>query len=282
LSGIWKDQKSADPCKLRMGKLLTAEGGKAITEIDYNWLVNLRERMVATWGIKPSTVNRYMAMISKALTEAHKRGRLAAMPKVPYAREPKGKLRWLTRDEEARLMAACGDIWTVPEAEKMRNLLVALLDTGGRLSEVLGVRQTFCWKNAEQVTFLDTKNGSSRSVPLTGRAIAALACLPDWTNKFATDRFTRLRNHCELPDVSLHTMRHTCASRLVQGGMDLYRVMTWLGHSSINVTQRYAHLAPTSLAHGADLLAQFAEVDTNRLSSNRSVPPVAALRLVKS
>jgi hypothetical protein len=89
-----------------------------------------------------------------------------------------------------------------------------------------------------------------------------------------------------MPDVSLHTMRHTCASRLVQGGMDLYRVMTWLGHSSINVTQRYAHLAPTSLDAGAAILsghtvATVPAADTNRLLSARTASSVPMLKLVK-
>lgn len=52
----------------------------------------------------------------------------------------------------------------------------------------------------------------------------------------------------------LHALRHTCASRLVNKGIDLYVVRDWLGHSSIQVTERYAHLAPNKLAHAASVL----------------------------
>ena len=49
----------------------------------------------------------------------------------------------------------------------------------------------------------------------------------------------------------LHALRQTCASRLVNAGIDLYVIKEWLGHSSIQVTERYAHLAPQKLAHAA-------------------------------
>jgi integrase len=52
----------------------------------------------------------------------------------------------------------------------------------------------------------------------------------------------------------IHALRHTCASRLVNAGVDLYVVKEWLGHSSIQVTERYAHLAPHKLAHAAKML----------------------------
>jgi integrase len=52
----------------------------------------------------------------------------------------------------------------------------------------------------------------------------------------------------------IHALRHTCASRLVNAGVDLYVVKEWLGHSSIQVTERYAHLAPRKLAHAATIL----------------------------
>ena len=60
----------------------------------------------------------------------------------------------------------------------------------------------------------------------------------------------RLRTHMELeddPQFVLHMLRHTCASRMVQGGVDLRRIQQWMGHKSITTTLRYAHLAPKDL-----------------------------------
>jgi site-specific recombinase XerD len=51
-----------------------------------------------------------------------------------------------------------------------------------------------------------------------------------------------------------HMLRHSCASRLVNAGIDLYVVKEWLGHSTIQITERYAHLDPKKLVHAANML----------------------------
>ena len=61
-------------------------------------------------------------------------------------------------------------------------------------------------------------------------------------------------DHLGMEDVVLYTMRHTCASRLVQRGADLRRVMQWMGHSNINTTLKYAKLTPTDIFSIGDLL----------------------------
>ena len=52
----------------------------------------------------------------------------------------------------------------------------------------------------------------------------------------------------------LHALRHTCASRMVQAGVDLYSIKEILGHSTIKVTERYAHLSPARLRSAIDAL----------------------------
>ena len=56
--------------------------------------------------------------------------------------------------------------------------------------------------------------------------------------------FNKARKDAELEDVRFHDLRHTFASRLVQGGVPLYDVMHLTGHKSLDMVQRYAHLAP--------------------------------------
>jgi hypothetical protein len=59
----------------------------------------------------------------------------------------------------------------------------------------------------------------------------------------------------DVSDVTLHTMRHTCATRLAVGGMDLLGLRDWLGHSDIKITaERYIHLMSSHLYQGAAIL----------------------------
>jgi site-specific recombinase XerD len=50
-----------------------------------------------------------------------------------------------------------------------------------------------------------------------------------------------------LRDVTVHTLRHSFASRLIQAGVSIYKLQKLLGHASITQTERYAHLQPSSL-----------------------------------
>ena len=51
-----------------------------------------------------------------------------------------------------------------------------------------------------------------------------------------------------------HTCRHTFGSRLAQRGVDLYQIQRLMGHKSITMTQRYAHLAPSNLSNAVAVL----------------------------
>ena len=249
---IWSRQKSAVHVHKRIMKLsrdFPRWAEARLDTLDYATLDALGKAMEEA-GSKPATVNRFLALISKAITEAVRLGKLERRPEFPYRREPRGKLRWISVEEERVLLDQCAVLWPASEARKMQALIVVLVDTGGRLSEVLKAARV----DAPRITFIDTKNGTTRAVPLTDRARCMLTAVPHWTVMQAIGRFSRLRDHCEMPDVTLHTLRHTCASRLVQGGMDLYQVKEWLGHSSITVTQRYAHLSPTNLVTGLAIL----------------------------
>jgi integrase len=181
------------------------------------------------------------------LNKAYKEGLLATPPSVPKLRRLKPRNRWLTPEEEARLVNYAAD-HLVP-------LIRFAVDTGGRRAELLGLDWRQVDLERKRVVFLNTKNGEDRTVRLCNRACAVLASIGPreggavFTYKGSSMRsvqtaFSRARGSAGLNDVRFHDLRHTFASRLVQAGVPLYEVGQLLGHKSLEMVQRYAHLAP--------------------------------------
>ena len=231
--------------KYQLQRLLDHFDGMTLADIDSKVLHDyaaLRRRT-----IKEATLHRELAVVRAILNMAKREGRLARVPEFPKVKLPKGRCRWLTVEEEKRLLKAA--------APHLRLLIMVALDTGGRRSELLKLN----WRNVDlannRVLFVETKNGEDRSVRLTNRARAILEHLgphdtgPVFTYQGksmsdVTTSFERARKVAGLEDVRFHDLRHTFASRLVQQGVPLYEVMQLTGHKSLVMVQRYAHLAP--------------------------------------
>ncbi len=102
---------------------------------------------------------------------------------------------------------------------------------------------------------LKSKSGKPREIPVASSLRAALNGLgPQRSGKvFGVPEITlrryfpKLLKEAGIGDFRFHDLRHTFASRLVMSGVDLYTVQRLLGHSSIKMTERYAHLAPDYL-----------------------------------
>lgn len=135
-------------------------------------------------------------------------------------------------------------------------LCVFLIDTGCHLSEAFGLT----WDDVQdgRAKFPMTQTVAARTLPLTRRASEAVgnpvrrhagpfvmlsetSFLPIWNEARAE---VGLSADDEIVPTAL---RHTCASRLVQGGIELRRVQLWLGHKSLVETMSYAHFATNDL-----------------------------------
>lgn len=202
-------------------------------------------------GNSNATINRKMAALSKLLRKAYKMGDVHSLPEFKRQKEKAGRIRFLDRDEESLLFSEIR-----AHSEAYYRLCIFLVDTGARLSEGLNLRWGDIHK--DRVTFWVTKSGRSRSVPLTQRALAAIEGSDRrYSGPFAEIDQQRFRvawhnakdavGFADDKDVVPHVLRHTCASRLVQGGIDIRRVQMWLGHQTLTMTMRYAHLASHDL-----------------------------------
>ena len=205
--------------------------------------------------------------LSKLLRKAYKMGDIHSLPEFRRQKERAGRIRFLEFDEEDRLFAAikarCND---------SHRLCMFLVDTGCRLGEALGL----IWNDIQEhrVSFWITKSGRSRTIPLTRRAEDAVHIdAGGRKGPFAMLTAVQVRSiwNEAKAEVGLgqdsqvvpHILRHTCASRLVQGGIDIRRVQMWLGHQTLQMTMRYAHLATNDLDSCLNVL------DRHRLPPHR-------------
>lgn len=260
----WRDSKSARTVE-RLGKAAMTYFGRDLPldkittdEID-KWVGTLEEA-----GSSNATINRKLACLSRMMRTAHERGGLAALPHFPRKRESQGRLRWLSEAEEEKLLTATrhlGSGWAA-------DVWIVLVDTGLRVGELLALEARDVDLKRKTLTVWVNKTDNPRTIPTTVRVRAILKPLvekaPSPTGKlfdygYGTLRqvWDRVRGHLGMtddPQFIMHTLRHTCASRLAQKGVPLQVIKEWMGHKSLQVTLRYAHLAPKNLLDAVGVL----------------------------
>lgn len=263
-------------------------GAKTLSSFDYNamdaWVTRMEEEDQAA-----ATIRSKVSCLLTALKLVQPKGWIKVIPGVPPLGKPKAKVRWITEAEEQKLYAACEDQRRPVIADTMKAVIEFLVDTGARLGELIKVQEDSLSTRGSltYVRFLDRKAEDDLRLPLTPRAEAAILKLLAsrfWQSRvrgvrnsakraqsaqnWITHRFAEIRNSAGLLDVSAHSLRHTCGSRLVQRGADIYRVQKWLGHRDIRMTERYSHLGPSALDSVVELLNPTPE-NVTRLSDRR-------------
>ncbi len=221
--------------------------------------------------IKPATVNRETALLSSAIS--HARTELDWEISNPVTGralvEPEGRDRHLSFAELTALIRAARSKYPY-----LADFIEFAVQTGCRKQEILGLE----WERVDLVRELfylqgqHTKSGKRRSVPInqTGRAVLVRRLAfrsencPDSPWVFAHsngDRIKDLRRSftttCRrtgIRDFRIHDLRHTCASLVISEGVPLASIRDLLGHSSVTVTERYAHLKPEAVREAVAVL----------------------------
>lgn len=227
-------------------------------------------------GLTNSTLNRYRSFISSVFKHAVNTGKLSANPvaKVGRFKENDSRLRWLRPEEEKRLRLE----FVVDSQEWEFDLA---LHTGMRRGEQFNLR----WKDIDVDRGILTVKGKTgrRHVVANQTAIKALRNLqiltgeeefvcPDNDGSGKRDGRRWLENAAKkagIRDFHWHDIRHTFASRLVMAGVDIRTVQELLGHKSIVMTMRYAHL---SSDHRNAAVAKMNPDGSERDAGSRSAP----------
>tara|TARA_X000001382_G_scaffold119685_1_gene100680 strand:- start:5109 stop:5981 length:873 start_codon:yes stop_codon:yes gene_type:complete len=229
-------------------------------------------------GLSGSTINRYLASLSKMLRYALKKHAIYYMDRMPHIEwheEGKARVRYMLPEEEKEMIR----ILRKEQKDDYLNFFLFLLDTGMRLSEALYLKVANIGEleNEKYAILEDTKNGDTRSVPLTERAAGIVETYSRHSerndrifnlNVWKVERAWRsLRESMGLEDDKqfvIHCLRHTCASRLAQSGkVELHLIQNWLGHRTYAMTQRYAHLKPSSLLGATGVLNALQKQSSN-------------------
>jgi integrase len=202
--------------------------------------------------LKPASINRELSRLRHMLNTAVDWDLLEKSPMhgMKFLRENNARTRYLSMEECQRLIAAA-------IAPHVRAIIIVALHSGMRQGEILNL----CWQDLDFhsnfILIRDSKNGQARHVPMD-EALCSLfrdyPRRPDTQLIFAGcggARLTAIRtgfvNACTragFTDLHFHDLRHTFSSQFVMGGGDLYILKELLGHKSITMTQRYAHLSP--------------------------------------
>jgi integrase len=219
-------------------------------------------------GRKPATINRAIATLKHMLTKAVEwnkvdEEKVKKAKKVRLLKENNTRTRFIGKDECQRLIDSC--------APYLKPIVQTALYTGMRKQELLGLT----WDRSDlthgYIELDNTKNGEKRHIPISSalRPILeelAAANMDGCRHVFHDKEGRRYQDvkrgfpgackRAGITDFTFHDLRHTFASHLVMAGVDLTTISKLLGHKSLTMTLRYAHLAPEHLSNAVELLGE--------------------------
>ena len=258
----WKEQIGLKPLSDITTPLIVSIRDRLLKE-PYYTTRKAGEAVVSTERTRSNaTVNRYLAAFGHCLTIAATQWEwLEANPlkNIQKQAEPQGRVRFLSDDERARLLAAC--LSSVNPL--LYTFVVLALSTGMRQGEVLNLTWDDVDLDNQRITLHDTKNGERRAVHLAGKALGLLqelkkkklrdesnlvfpgtAALNRGPASIRTAWMTALKK-AEVENFKFHDLRHSAASYLAMNGAPLLDIAAILGHKTLSMVKRYSHLSET-------------------------------------
>jgi integrase len=227
-----------------------------------------------------ATVHRELSLLRRVLNVAVRNGWLVKNPfdmgdALIRPGDEKPRERILSREEEARLLAACTGM-----REHVRAIIICALDTGMRRGELFKLT----WNDVDfdnriiTVRAFNTKTLRERQVAMTERLARELQVRYDLSTKEmdslvfgittnASSAFEGARKLAGLPDLRFHDLRHTHATRLVSAHIPLSEVGRVLGHTQPATTYRYVNANVDTVRRVAAALDAFNEAK-NESESN--------------
>ena len=207
--------------------------------------------------ISVSRVNRYISTFSKACSVAVNEWEWLEdnpLRKIRRMKEPSGRIRFLDDEERSKLLLACKEA----PYEHLYTIVVLALSTGARRGEILNLRWADIDIERGQIVLHETKNGERRVIPLNGHAYNLIVehrktRRTDTELLFPSqkgDKPYEIKRSWEgaiakagIDDFKFHDLRHSAASYLAMNGATLAEIADVLGHKTLQMVKRYAHLS---------------------------------------
>jgi len=247
-----------------------------LSDVSRALIIEQRDKLLNTKGRnverrKNSTVNRYTTALGNAFTVAMNEWEWIhenPMRKISKLSEPRGRVRFLDDEERERLLEACQASTNL----QLHMLVVLALSTGARHGELINLRWSDVDWQRRVITLHNTKNKERRLLPLVHyalqlmeehnkvRNIASDLVFPSpshpmksWDSRSA---WLSVLKKTDIQDFRFHDLRHSAASYLAMNGASLAEIAEVLGHKTLQMVKRYAHL---SEAHTAKVVQSMNE-----------------------
>jgi integrase len=223
-----------------------------LTELTPNKIANYRDERLKE--VKPNTVIRELAYISSMINHARREWGLGIINPVAQIRkpsQPRGRERILTDAEMERILR---------ELEKINPFLKSLCEFALETAMRRGELMSLLWTNInfeKCIAFLPmTKNGQSRNVPLSSKAIAILKSIPrsiegrvfPLNKQTVSILFLRATRRAEIENFHFHDLRHMALTRLSFKFTNILELAAISGHRELKMLQRYVHIKAEDLA----------------------------------
>lgn len=253
-------------------------------------------------GLHPKTINGFLSVLRSCLTFAVECGRLDELPRFRWLKVPPPRFDYLNPAESRRLIAGFTE-------QPYRLMIHVALRTGMRVGELLALRWECIDFDRELILVRTTqtrgeakgyeehapKNNRARYIPIAADLLDELSARRREQGYVFSDLLGRPLSYdgvakalrrasrtAGLRAIGWHTLRHSFATQLTSEGAPLHGVQAFLGHSTMQMTLRYSHFAPTAFRKTVNLLAAAEDREATILGSEMGSGAITDTRRLES
>ena len=266
-----------DECSLK--HLSGAFGGKMLSEINPVMIAGYKKKRQEERA-EPATINRELGCLRTMLNRAQSWGKLQRLSfgfgkkkDVKFLKEPKGRNRTLSLEEEIRLFEA---VRSTTKSQHLEPIIVTAINTGMRKMEILNLKWPSVDFKARNIKVVETKNGEPRIVPMNKKLTEIL----ERSKKVSKGEYVFSGNGKPYRDVKtgwwsalkrariegfrFHDLRHTFGTRLGMNGYDLKTIMELMGIKDPKIAMIYLNPSPEHKRNAVESLSGVTTIFTTQ------------------